>query len=180
MPAMAPTSASARPSMTSCRRMRARAAPRAARTAISRSRSAARASSRFATFTIATSRTTMTAPSRSIRAERTSPVMTSLRNSTRYFAAVRLGNCCRTARSAIARSACASSILASGFISPSPSKKNGPRRVGGVAGRTVHNWPRLDGNANPSGATPMIVNGCPSIVSVRPIAPGSELSRVVQ
>src|SRR5438309_7448270 len=44
----------------------------------------------------------------------------------------------------------------------------------------VHNWPRLDGSANPSGATPMIVNGCPSILSVRPIAPGSELSRVVQ
>ena len=63
-PSTPPASESSTLSVSSCRMMRPRPAPIAARTAISRLRPVARTSSRFATFAHAMSSTRPTAPSR--------------------------------------------------------------------------------------------------------------------
>ena len=70
-PSAPPTNDSMRLSVSSCRMMRPRPAPMAARTAISRLRVVARASSRFATFAHAMSSTKLTAPSSSQSVGRT-------------------------------------------------------------------------------------------------------------
>ena len=70
-PATPPASESSTLSVSSCRMMRPRPAPMAARIAISRRRPTARASSRFATLAQAISSTKLTAPTRTRREERT-------------------------------------------------------------------------------------------------------------
>ncbi len=70
-PSAPPANDSMRLSVSSCRMMRPRPAPMAARTAISRLRVVARASSRFATFAQAMSSTKLTAPSSSQSVGRT-------------------------------------------------------------------------------------------------------------
>ena len=67
----APASESSTLSVSSCRMMRPRPAPMAARIAISRRRPTARASSRFATFAQAISSTKLTAPTSTSSDERT-------------------------------------------------------------------------------------------------------------
>ena len=62
MPSGALTSPSSTLSVSSCRTIRPRPAPMAARTDISRARAVARASNRLATFAHAISRTSVTAP----------------------------------------------------------------------------------------------------------------------
>ena len=76
-PSRPPASASRVVSAKSCRTMRARLAPRAARTAISLRRPSVRASTRLATFAQAISRTHPTAPSSTSSAGRTSPTRSS-------------------------------------------------------------------------------------------------------
>ena len=118
-PKAPPRIARSKLSTKSCRTMRARLAPSAARNPISFCRETPRARSRFATFVHAMSKTNPTAPSRMSRALRISP-LNCVRSGTSRMPQLVLksGYCCDRRAPIVFISACACSSVTPGLRRP--------------------------------------------------------------
>ena len=123
-PSAAPAKESSTLSVSSCRTMRPRLAPIAARMAISRRRPMARANSRLATLAQAISRTKLTAPASTSRDERTLPTMASRMGSTLklWLACSALGICARYSAAEVLKRALAWASETPGFSRPAALK----------------------------------------------------------
>ena len=134
-----PTSASSKLSVSSCRMRRVRAAPSAARRAISRCRPAARASIRFARLAQATTSTSPTAatssrPAGAIVASRSGLMRTSLVGTTamRSFP-ILSGNSSPSRRTRPSNSARTWAVVTPGFMRPLSCNQCCPRRSNRVS-----------------------------------------------
>ncbi len=140
-----------------------RPAPSAARTASSRWREVARASSKFATLAHAMRRTKATAPARTRRAGRTSPVSCSRTGTTRDVQPVlKSGNICVSCADTCVMSSCARSALMPGLSRPT-TMSDRPRGVRDCAVKPIGNQTStfLSRNEKPGGITPTTVYGVP-------------------
>ena len=134
MPSAPPTTDSTTLSVSSCRTMRPRLAPSAARTASSPVRALARASSRFATLTQQVSRTMPTTPRNMSDVSSTSPPTYASRSDSSAMPrpAFVCGNSRARPAATVPSSACAASIATPGFSRPTADQMWTPRARSGA------------------------------------------------
>ena len=179
-PARPPIVLRARLSTSSCRMIRLRSAPRAARTAISRCRSRMRANRRLAMLAQAISSTSATAPSTTLSAVRVSPIsaassVCTAAESCREF---ELGYCFARLPAMFLRSWSTWATVTPGFIRPMVLRKCKPRffvigrgSVGSSSTASVVQTPfcgAVTGKRNEAGITPTTVYESPLSLMLRP------------
>ena len=159
MPRAPPMTESTRLSVSSCRPMRRRPAPSAARTASSRARTLARAMSRLATFAQQMSSTKPTTPRKSSEVSRRSrPMSASCSGSTEAPRPLFVAGNSRARPSATAdMSDCAAASVTPGFRCPTTSRKCAPRSCGRGSKVTSAQMLLRPTSWNDGGTTPTMV-----------------------
>ena len=183
-PIAAPMSVSTQPSVISCRSSRARPAPSAVRTAISRRRASDRAISRLATFAQAISSTNATAAISVSSAGRSVPTSSTSSgvSSTARFSFVS-GYSRSSWREMPSSSRCAAPMLTPGFSRASAANPREPRSAIVDGGAYIANGTQSSAMSlrplNPGGITPTTVycRAAQQSVSVRPTIWGSAPNR---
>ena len=174
-PSNPPSSARTTLSISSCRMIRQRLAPSAARIETSRARSTARLSSMFATFAQAIRRTKPTAPSMSKKTSRmVPPFITSWKVWTRIpWSLLAVGKLLLQAVRHHAQVGPGFGDRTAFFQNPDQPESRLSRRSSCASGTAGIHRSSLFGNLKPSGITPAMTAGFSLMRTARPMTPAS-------